>query len=150
MLHFEQSSLIKAPIEQVWQFHEQPDILHQLTPPWQPVQIIRRQGGLEVGAISEFRLWLGFVPITWVARHTQCDPPHSFVDEQILGPMQSWTHHHQFTPEGKHTRLTDRIDYELPGGLLAEWLLGGWVNSRLREMFRYRHDVTQQALKHHS
>ncbi|GFE68865.1 hypothetical protein CFPU101_14750 [Chroococcus sp. FPU101] len=62
MLRFELSSLINAPVETVWKFHERSDILQILTPPWQPVEIIRREGGLGVGAISEFRLWIGFIP----------------------------------------------------------------------------------------
>ena len=56
MLHFQYSSVINAPVETVWQFHERPDILKILTPPWQPVKIIRREGELEVEAVSEFSL----------------------------------------------------------------------------------------------
>ena len=32
----------------------------------------------------------------------------------------------------------------LPGGWIAEFLLGWWVDSRLKEMFRYRHEITKQ------
>lgn len=144
MLRFELTSLINAPVETVWKFHERSDILQILTPPWQPVEIIRREGGLEVGAISEFRLWIGFIPIRWVARHTECIPYQLFVDQQIEGPMQSWTHRHQFQSENGLTRLTDIIEYELIGSEITESLLHWWVNSRLEDMFRYRHQVTQQ------
>ncbi|MBE9118649.1 SRPBCC family protein [Lusitaniella coriacea LEGE 07157] len=144
MLHFQYSSIIRAPVEVVWAFHERPDILQVLTPPWQPVRVLRREGGLEVGAISAFQLFLGPLPIEWVARHTEYDRGRLFVDEQIKGPMDSWVHRHQFIPEGSTTRLTDSIDYAIPGGWLAEFLLGWWVDSRLREMFRYRHEVTQR------
>lgn len=144
MLTFRHTSLIDAPIDTVWQFHERPDCLQQLTPPWQPVQVIKREGGLEVGAVTEFRLMLLVFPVRWVARHIQCEPPYLFVDEQVEGPLKSWIHRHQFTPEGEKTRLTDEIRYEIPGGWLVQWCLGWWVNSRLKEMFRYRHQVTQR------
>lgn len=144
MLKFQYSSLIDAPVETVWQFHERPDILQLLTPPWQPVQIIRREGGLNVGAISEFRLSLGPIPVTWVARHTECEINRLFVDRQIKGPMESWEHRHEFSPENGKTRLQDVIHYEIPGGFLAELLLGWWVELRLRDMFRYRHEVTKR------
>lgn len=143
MLNFQYSSIINADIEIVWQFHEQPDILELLTPPWQPVTIIAREGGLGVGAISEFRLSLLGIPIRWLARHIECQPQHLFVDEQIVGPMQSWVHRHEFTTENGKTRLTDAIAYEIPGGWLAELLLGWWVDARLQDMFRYRHQVTK-------
>ena len=142
MLNFEYSSLINAPVEIVWQFHERQDILDILTPPWQPVKILRREGGLDVGAISEFRLTLLVIPVRWIAKHIECQRYHFFVDEQIEGPMQSWIHRHQFVEENGQTRLTDSIEYEIPGGWLAEFLLGWWVDSRLKDMFHYRHQVT--------
>lgn len=143
MLNFKYSSLIDAPVETVWQFHERPDILELLTPPWQPVTIVRREGGLDVGAISEFRLSLAGIPVRWIATHLECQPNHLFVDEQTDGPMESWVHRHEFKTENGKTRLTDAIAYEIPGGLLAELLLGWWVDLRLRDMFRYRHEITK-------
>jgi len=143
MLNFKYSSLIDAPVETVWNFHEKADILQVLTPPWQPVQVIRRQRGLDVGAISEFRLFLGPIPVRWVATHTEYEKYRLFTDEQTDGPMASWTHRHQFTEENGKTRLTDAIAFSIPGGWLAEILLGWWVQMRLDDMFRYRHEVTK-------
>ena len=89
MLNFQYSSLINAPVEKVWQFHERKDILELLTPPWQPVKVIRREGGLEVGAITEFRIMLLVIPVRWIAEHIECQPNKVFVDQQISGPMKS-------------------------------------------------------------
>ena len=75
MMHYRKSTLIDAPVEVVWNFHERPDILERLTPPWQPVQVVRREGGLDVGAISEFRLFFGPIPVRWVAVHLTSSPP---------------------------------------------------------------------------
>ena len=143
MLNFKYSSLINAPVEKVWQFHERPDILELLTPPWQPVTIVRREGGLDVGAISEFRLSLAGIPVRWIATHIECEPNRLFVDEQTDGPMESWIHRHEFKTENGQTRLTDAIAYEIPGSWLSELVLGWWVDSRLKDMFRYRHEVTK-------
>ena len=143
MLNFRYSSLIDAPVETVWQFHERSDILQLLTPPWQPVTIVRREGGLGIGAISEFRISLAGIPVPWIATHTQCETNCLFVDEQTDGPMESWIHRHEFTPENGKTRLTDAIAYELPGGDLSEFILAWWVEARLKDMFRYRHQVTK-------
>ncbi|MEM8721537.1 MAG: SRPBCC family protein [Cyanobacteria bacterium P01_G01_bin.39] len=143
MLNFQYSSLIDAPVETVWQFHERRDILDLLTPPWQPVTIIRREGGLDVGAVSEFRLSLAGIPIRWIAKHIECQPNRLFVDQQTEGPMQSWVHRHEFVAVNDQTKLTDAIAYEIPGGFWAELFLGWWVNARLKDMFRYRHQVTK-------
>lgn len=144
MLSFEYSSLINASVETVWQFHERKDILELLTPPWQPVKIIRREGGLDVGAISEFRLSLAGIPVRWIATHVECETNRLFVDRQTEGPMASWLHRHEFAPENGQTRLTDAISYEIPGGLIAEVILGWWVDARLTDMFSYRHQITKE------
>ncbi|NJR23490.1 MAG: SRPBCC family protein [Richelia sp. CSU_2_1] len=144
MPQFKYSSVINASLETVWHFYERPDILQLLTPPWQPVKIIRREGGLDVGAISEFRLLLGPIPVKWVATHTECDRPYLFVDEQTEGPMASWIHRHEFAAENGMTRLTDAIEFAIPGGPVVDLLLGWWVKLRLADMFRYRHEVTKR------
>ncbi len=143
MLQFRKSTLINAPVKVVWEFYERPDILERLTPPWQPVQIIRHDGGLDVGAVSEFRIWLGPFPVQWVSRHTVCVAYEKFIDEQQVGPMDSWKHEHRFKQEGNQTRLIDAIEFSIPGGWFTNWVLGLWVKSRLEQMFEYRHQVTQ-------
>lgn len=145
MLTFRYSSVINAPIETVWTFYERPDILDLLTPPWQPVQAIRREGGLGPGAVSEFRLWLGVLPVTWIARHTdEYEPYRQFTDIQETGPLETWTHRHLFEPEGDQTRLVDDIKFTLPASNFTESLIGDFVQQRLHDMFRYRHEVTQR------
>ncbi|MEO1377507.1 MAG: cyclase, partial [Cyanobacteria bacterium J06635_10] len=59
MLDFKHSSVINAPVEIVWEFYQRADVVKLLIPPWQPIQVIRREGGLGIGAITEFRLFLG-------------------------------------------------------------------------------------------
>lgn len=144
MLQFQHSTLINAPVEVVWGFHERPNILELLTPPWQPMQVIRREGGLEVGAISELRIFLGPISLRWIAVHIECEKYRLFTDTQQEGPMNSWVHRHQFREEDGKTRLTDTIEFALPGGRLVEWLAGWWVLTQLNQLFRYRHQVTKR------
>lgn len=143
MLQFEKSSLIEASPKVVWEFYERPDILTLLTPPWQPVEIVRREGGLGVRAESEFRIWLGPIPVQWIAIHTDCIPFEKFVDVQKSGPMEFWQHQHCFLETGDGCQLIDTIDFSLPGGEIAETLLGAWVKERLSDMFEHRHQVTR-------
>ena len=144
MLHFKNSSIINASPEVVWKFHERPDILQLLNPPWQPVQVVRREGVLNVGAITEFRLFLGPLPLTWLARHTECEKYRLFTDEQISGPFESWVHRHEFESENGKTRLTDAISFSMPGGGTVEFVSGWLLQVQLEAMFRYRHYVTKR------
>lgn len=144
MIHYQLSSLIDAPVEVVWAFHERSDVLDKLAPPWQPMTIVRREGGLDVGAITEFQIWLGAIPIRWLAQHTVCEKYRLFVDEQAEGPFQFWRHQHQFAAEQGKTRLTDTITCTLPGGEWTDWVAGWAIEAQLDSLFRYRHRITQQ------
>ena len=57
--------------------------------------------------------------------------------------------YHEFEPAGSKTRLTDRIEYELPGGALVNMLFGWIVTLGLRNMFVHRHRVTQEVCGRH-
>ena len=140
MATFTKSIVIDAPVETVFGFHERPDALLLLTPPFPPVRFVSKTGGLEPGSRVELRV--GFLP--WVALHTAYQRNRLFVDEQIKGPFAKWVHRHEFESLGEKTLLTDRVEYVLPGGSFVNAALGWTVNIGLNQMFRHRHKVTKQ------
>ncbi len=143
---FVKSVLVAAPVEEVFAFHERTDALPLLSPPFPPVRVIRRDGGIEEGARVELRIG----PIRWVAVHGTFERNRLFEDRQVDGPFTEWTHRHQFESVAGGTRLTDRIDYRLPGG---EWMnrLASWaVEVGLNQMFRYRHEQTKRHCERRS
>lgn len=140
MRTFSRPVLIDAPVETVFAFHASPGALGMLTPPFPPVRIVRRTGGLEPGAIVELRV----AGMRWVARHGTLIENRLFCDEQIEGPLARWVHRHEFAAEGVRTRLVDRVEYELPGGPLVNRLFGWAVDIGLRRMFDHRHRVTRR------
>ena len=122
MATFSKSIVIDAPVETVFGFHERPDALLLLTPPFPPVRLVSMTGGLEPGSRVELRV--GFLP--WVAMHTAYQRNRLFADEQIQGPFAKWVHRHEFESLGLKTRLTDRVEYLLPGGSFVNAAIG-WV-----------------------
>lgn len=138
---FEKSVVIDAPVSAVFAFHEREDALPLLTPAFPPVRVISKSGGIEPGGRVELRVG----PFRWLALHTNYEKDRLFVDEQIEGPMAKWVHRHQFSPEGPdRTRLTDRVEYLLPGGKLVNALFGWTAKPGLMQMFAHRHRVTKQ------
>ena len=137
---FVKSVLIDAPVGAVFGFHERPDALALLTPAFPPVRVIGKTGGIEVGSRVELRV--GF--FSWVALHTLYEKNRLFVDEQIQGPFAKWIHRHEFEDVDGKTRLTDRVEYQLPGGPIVNVLFGRMVKPRLNRMFKHRHRVTKQ------
>ena len=141
MAVFQKSILIDAPVEKVFAFHEREDALALLTPAFPPVRVVRKSGGIEPGGRVELRVG----PFRWLALHTDYEKNRLFVDEQVEGPMAVWKHRHEFEPVGSwETRLTDRVEYRLPGGFLVNALFGWTVRPGLSRMFAHRHKVTKQ------
>lgn len=137
---FVKSTLIHAPVDVVFAFHEREDALPLLSPRFPPMTVVSRTGGILTGA----RVVLRIGPITWVAAHTGYERNRFFEDEQVSGPFARWVHRHEFTDEHGHCRLTDRVTFALPGGTAVNALLGWAVRIGLSRMFQHRHAVTRR------
>lgn len=137
---FAKSVLIDAPVETVFRFHEREDALELLTPTFPPVRVVSRTGGIQPGARVELRV----VFLPWIARHSDYEPNRLFVDEQVEGPFAKWVHRHEFEDLGVAMRLTDRVEFLLPGGRLVNAVLEWLVKLGLTQMFDHRHKVTKK------
>jgi uncharacterized protein (TIGR01777 family) len=118
------SSVVDAPVEDVFAWHGRPGAFHRLAPPWQPVRIIQ-----EAMSLSDGRAVLALPGgLRWSAQHQAdgYDPPFQFVDE-LTAPVLKWRHRHQFMAVDRdRTRITDTVDSPVPAFVL-------------RSMFAYRH-----------
>lgn|GEM_PF-205630 len=139
---------INAPRDVVFRFHETPDALRHLIPPWENMKIVESAGSLRPGSRVLLRGRLGVIPIQWVAVHTEYDPPRLFADRQESGPFTYWYHCHRFLDDGRGgTLLRDEVEYSVPLGRIGRWL-GGWlVRHKLEAMFAYRHEKTRSLIE---
>lgn len=144
-MRFTKASVIRASPERVFAFHEQPDVLHLLMPPWEHARVVQRAEISAVGseAIIETRVF-GPIKTRWVAQHTVYDPPRMFEDVQVKGPFRSWRHRHLIEAHPEGAILRDEIDYEPPLGSIGRALAPRLVQKRLQRLFDYRHDVTRR------
>ena len=141
---FTKTSFIKTTLDRIKQFHEDPRALSKLTPP-PIVTSVRHDNRRSItdGEI-EFTLWMGPLPVSWIARHETGPTSNSFADLQIEGPMAYWRHEHIFEPVAGGVELTDRITLaHRPGlrGLLTRLAFDGLP---LRMLFTYRHWRTRR------
>lgn len=144
---FVHRSRIPAPAEAVFAWHERPDAFERLTPPWADVQSMAHSGGIQDGARRELRLKLGPLTRRWVLEHRDYVFGRQFRDVQIEGPLKSWEHTHRFEPDGDDAcYMEDRIEYQLPGGMLGRVLGASFVHSQLKRLFEYRHRVVAEAM----
>lgn len=144
-MKFVKETLIKATPEKVFAFHEMPDAIEKLIPPWENAKIIKRADISEIGsqAIIEQKIF-GLIPSRWVAEHTKYDPPNMFEDIQVSGPFKSWRHQHIVKPHEKGAILRDEIEYEAPFWIFGAFASPFFVVPKLKKMFEYRHKVTKE------
>jgi ligand-binding SRPBCC domain-containing protein len=144
-MNFIKESFIEATPERVFAFHELPDALSRLTPPWESARVIQPAPDLHVGSIAivETRI-LGILPARWVARHTLYDPPHMFEDVQVSGPFRLWRHRHIVEPHEGGAILRDEIEYEPPLSFIGRLVAPLVILPRLRRLFEYRHSATKR------
>ena len=139
----EYSSVVDAPIADVFAWHARPGAFARLSPPWQPMRLVTEAASLKDGRAT-LALPGG---LRWVAVHQPdgYDPPRRFVDAiggEGLAALPArtavrWRHTHDFEDLGEgRTRVIDRVDTPVPGSLL-------------RPMFTYRHRQLADDLAAH-
>jgi ligand-binding SRPBCC domain-containing protein len=144
-MNFIKESIIKAAPEKVFAFHELPDAIERLIPPWENAKIIQKADISKIGsqAIIEQKIF-GLIPSRWIAEHTKYYPPHEFEDVQISGPFKSWRHRHIIEAHELGAILRDEIEYEPPMWIFGKIAAPFAIAPKLEKMFDYRHKVTQR------
>lgn len=145
---FVKRSSFPVAVSELFAWHQRPGALERLSPPWNPVRVLARSGGIETGAEALLRVRIGPLPVTWRARHLDYEKDRRFCDQQLRGPFKLWRHTHLFEPIDAHRSiLEDRIEYALPGPALVTRLGGRRVETSLERVFRYRHQTLAADLE---
>jgi ligand-binding SRPBCC domain-containing protein len=138
--------LVQAPLDRVARFHHDSKALKLLTPP--PIFFQARSiEPMGENSKAEFIMWIGPIPVHWLAIHSEVDWSKGFIDTQVQGPFEHWVHRHAFCEisEGV-TEVADEI-HAMPGngfwhGILSRLM---WVNLPL--LFAYRGWKTRKYLE---
>jgi ligand-binding SRPBCC domain-containing protein len=131
---------LPRPRDEVFQFFSDAANLETLTPPWLHFEVLTPTIILRPGVRIDYRLRLYGIPLRWQSEISRWEPPGLFVDEQRRGPYRRWVHTHTFTEERGGTRVGDAVEFEVPFGWLAGWL----VMRDVRKIFAFR---TQALMK---
>lgn len=149
-MRFSMRTFVGISAKALYEWHMRPGAFERLTPPWEDVRILEREGTPSVpGYRAVLSMPLGPWRIRWVAVHRSVEPGISFVDEQLHGPFRRWEHTHRFRENGSGSALEDEIDFELPLGRLGQTLGSGRVLRSLERVFRYRHATTVEDVEAH-
>lgn len=149
---FTRQHRMSVPASTLFAWHERPGAFERLNPPWEPVRVVARAGGIRDGARVTVRVPLaGPLGIDWTLEHRDYIEGRQFRDVQVQGPFARWEHTHCVDPDGDAASvLTDRIEYEAPmrwaGGVVVE----AAIARSLDRLFAYRHALTEADLARHA
>lgn len=147
---FHKRSRIQAPARTVFEWHQRPDALTRLIPPWERVMVEQPPASLGNGDRAVLVIRNGPLRVRWTAEHSgfidRGPEGGEFTDTQVSGPFKRWTHRHLVEPAGPDACwLDDRIEYELPLGPIGRLFGGAITRRKLERMFEYRHETTRTA-----
>lgn len=146
MYVFKKKIILKAEIEQVWDFFSSPGNLKKITPPHMGFKIVTGGGAkMYPGQMISYKVKpIAGIPLTWVTEITHVEPQKYFVDEQRFGPYSLWHHEHHFKIVDEGIEMTDIVSYVLPFGILGRIAHNLFVASQLKGIFDYRSKVIDQ------
>jgi ligand-binding SRPBCC domain-containing protein len=138
--------ILKASIEEVWDFFSSPANLKKITPPTMGFNIITGgDGKMYPGQIISYKVKpVAGIPLTWVTEITHVEPLKFFVDEQRFGPYSMWHHEHHFREVEQGVEMTDIVTYVLPFGFLGRIAHALFVKNKVQQIFEYRSKVMNQ------
>lgn len=144
---FVREQRVNRPIEEVFDFFSRAENLERITPKELNFKILRTSTpGIEKGTILDYRLSLHGIPFHWSSHIDQFNPPSGFSDEQMRGPYAYWRHEHEFEVDGDSTIVRDKVQYEMPLGLLGETFGLYFVRKDLDRIFAYRRSQIEALL----
>ena len=130
--------------EQVFAFFSDAFNLERMTPPWVRFKVITPPPiTMRQGLLIDYLLRIHGIPMRWQSEITEWDPPHAFTDVQRRGPYRLWHHRHHFAAEGDGTRVTDEVQYGVPGGRIIHDM---FVRRDVLSIFSYRTQALRAAM----
>ena len=138
---------VSAPPGECFEFFADARNLEALTPDFLHFQIVSPLPiEMRTGALIEYRLRLGGLPLRWLTRIEDWQPARSFTDVQLRGPYSEWVHSHTFEPGATGTWICDEVAYRLPLAPFSSLVHALFVKPRLRAIFEYRSEVMRRLL----
>ncbi len=143
---FSHKASFDASVEEIWNWYNSPGAFRRIMPEWEGIDPIQA-GKLVDGEETIFKVSLGPIKRTWLARHHSVEEGVGFSDRMIKGPFGAWNHQHTFEENGQSTIVNDNVEYKLPLHFLTGWTAPFTVKPRMNQMFRYRTDIVVNDIK---
>ena len=141
MVHYlVREQTVPAPRQKVWDYFCDPQNLNAITPPDMNFEILQgADAKMCPGQLIEYRVeFVRGIRSRWLTEIAHVRAGEYFVDEQRIGPYRFWYHEHGFQDTPAGTRMTDRVTYVVPFGVLGDLVNTFWIRKRLEQIFDFR------------
>jgi ligand-binding SRPBCC domain-containing protein len=135
----ERCQVVRGDLPSVFRFFEDPANLERITPRWLRFAVVDASDArVRHGTEIEYRLrWQG-ISLRWRSRISEYRQDSHFADEMLVGPYRRWYHRHLFREVPGGVEMRDIVDYELPLGLVGDFVHAIVVRRQLRAIFDHR------------
>jgi ligand-binding SRPBCC domain-containing protein len=144
---FESTLSLAAPPVSVFALLCRSGVLVNLSPPEMHLHVDSGPDELVLGSRLALRGRRWGVPHRAVSEVIAFEPDILLVLEQRQGPFRRWTHTQRLEALGDGgTRLSERVEYEPPGGLLGLTVTAAFLESELTTLFAFRRQKLAELL----
>ncbi len=134
-------------VSKAWDFFSSPKNLSKITPPEMDFKILTQLEDKEIyeGMLIDYTVkpMLG-IPMHWQTKIINVKSLEVFADTQLKGPYKLWHHTHTFIEKDGGVLMTDVVNYELPFGILGDWVHSLIVRKKIESIFAYRKQVLEK------
>jgi ligand-binding SRPBCC domain-containing protein len=142
---------LPVPRAELFPFFSDASNLERMTPDTLQFEVITPLPiEMKRSARIDYRLRIHGVPVRWKSEITVWEPPSRFVDLQLQGPYKLWRHEHSSEERDGGTLCRDRVEYRVPGGLLAPLVHFLFVRSDVERIFHYRRRSLEEVFGRHT
>jgi hypothetical protein len=138
-------TIIKRPLEEVFQFFSKAENLNLLTPPELSFKILTPLPiKMQAGTLIDYRIKLNGIPFNWRTEISTWKVNECFVDQQLKGPYKIWHHTHSFTALKEGTLMIDEVKYLSPGWILEPLIEKFFIKKKVEGIFDYRNSKLKE------
>jgi ligand-binding SRPBCC domain-containing protein len=139
------TTLIRKPLEEVFQFFSKAENLNLLTPPELEFKILTPLPiKMGVGTLIDYRIKLNGIPFNWKTEISKWKENECFEDQQLKGPYRIWHHTHAFKAVAGGTEMTDTVKYLSPGWFLEPIIQALFIKKKVEAIFDYRNNKLKE------
>jgi ligand-binding SRPBCC domain-containing protein len=144
----EVSISIRCRIDEIFDFLTVTENLPKIVPPDLGLRLVQAPQQFSLGSQFEVQI-LGFGPPQNVSYEiTEFSRPQGFTEVQTKGPLKRYLHQHVLSAEdGETVLVSDRIEFEPPGGFLGFLMTADRIQKSLHEGLSHRHRELKRLLE---